>query len=41
MARIFANTSPLQPALGLSLAAIDLFSPARSVLAQLMMYGRR
>jgi 2-octaprenyl-6-methoxyphenol hydroxylase len=41
MARIFANTSPLQPALGLSLAAIDLFSPARSVLAELMMYGRR
>ncbi|QBE64162.1 FAD-dependent monooxygenase [Pseudoduganella lutea] len=41
MARIFANTSPLQPALGLSLAAIDLLSPARSVLAQLMMYGRR
>ncbi|MBB3220332.1 FAD-dependent monooxygenase [Pseudoduganella umbonata] len=41
MARIFANTSPLQPALGLSLAAIDLFGPARSVLAELMMYGRR
>ncbi|WBS02609.1 FAD-dependent monooxygenase [Pseudoduganella sp. SL102] len=41
MARIFANTSPLQPVLGLSLAAIDLFSPARSVLAELMMYGRR
>ncbi|QGZ43099.1 FAD-dependent monooxygenase [Pseudoduganella flava] len=41
MARIFANTSPLQPALGLTLAAIDLFSPARSVLAELMMYGRR
>jgi 2-octaprenyl-6-methoxyphenol hydroxylase len=41
MARIFANTSPLQPALGLSLAAIDLFTPARSVLAELMMYGRR
>ncbi|TWI61534.1 2-octaprenyl-6-methoxyphenol hydroxylase [Pseudoduganella lurida] len=41
MARIFANDSPLQPALGLSLAAIDLVSPARSVLAELMMYGRR
>jgi 2-octaprenyl-6-methoxyphenol hydroxylase len=41
MARIFANASPLQPALGLSLAAIDLFRPARSVLAELMMYGRR
>ncbi len=41
MARVFANTSPLQPALGLSLAAIDLFTPARSVLAELMMYGRR
>ena len=41
MARVFAGTSPLQPVLGLSLAAIDLFSPARSVLAELMMYGRR
>ena len=41
MARVFANTSPLQPALGLSLAAIDLIPPARSVLADLMMYGRR
>jgi len=41
MARIFANNSPAQGLLGLSLAAIDLASPARSVLAELMMYGRR
>jgi 2-octaprenyl-6-methoxyphenol hydroxylase len=41
MARIFANNSPAQGLLGLTLAAIDLASPARSVLAELMMYGRR
>jgi len=41
MARIFANDSPAQALLGLSLAAIDLFSPARSLLAEMMMYGRR
>lgn len=41
MARIFANDSPAQALLGMSLAAIDLFRPARSVLAELMMYGRR
>ncbi|MES2259882.1 MAG: UbiH/UbiF/VisC/COQ6 family ubiquinone biosynthesis hydroxylase [Pseudomonadota bacterium] len=41
MARIFANASPAQALLGASLAAIDMFSPARSVLAELMMYGRR
>jgi 2-octaprenyl-6-methoxyphenol hydroxylase len=41
MARIFANDSPAQSLLGLSLAAIDLFNPARSLLAELMMYGRR
>ena len=41
MARVFANDSPAQALLGASLAAIDLFSPARSVLAELMMYGRR
>ncbi|MRV75431.1 2-octaprenyl-6-methoxyphenyl hydroxylase [Duganella sp. FT92W] len=41
MATLFANSSPLQAVLGASLAAIDLVSPARSVLAELMMYGRR
>ncbi|KQQ33032.1 2-octaprenyl-6-methoxyphenyl hydroxylase [Duganella sp. Leaf126] len=41
MARIFANDSPAQALLGMSLAAIDVVGPARSVLAELMMYGRR
>lgn len=41
MATVFANDTPAQALLGASLAAIDLFSPARSVLAELMMYGRR
>jgi 2-octaprenyl-6-methoxyphenol hydroxylase len=41
MARIFANSGPLQPLLGIGLSAIDAISPARSLLAELMMYGRR
>jgi 2-octaprenyl-6-methoxyphenol hydroxylase len=41
MARVFASESALQPLLGLGLAAIDLAAPARAVLAELMMYGRR
>lgn len=41
MARAFASDSPAQALLGASLAAIDLFGPARGVLAELMMYGRR
>jgi 2-octaprenyl-6-methoxyphenol hydroxylase len=41
MARVFANDSPAQALLGLSLAAIDMAGPARGVLAELMMYGRR
>lgn len=41
MARVFANNSPLQGVLGASLAALDVISPARGVLAELMMYGRR
>ena len=41
MARIFANDSPAQALLGLSLAAIDMVGPARGMLAELMMYGRR
>ncbi len=41
MARVFANDSPAQALLGLSLAAIDMINPARGVLAELMMYGHR
>lgn len=41
MARIFANDTPAQALLGLSLAAIDVVTPARDLLAELMMYGRR
>ncbi|USX29747.1 UbiH/UbiF/VisC/COQ6 family ubiquinone biosynthesis hydroxylase [Oxalobacteraceae bacterium OTU3CINTB1] len=41
MARVFANDSPAQALLGMSLAAIDMAGPARGVLAELMMYGRR
>jgi 2-octaprenyl-6-methoxyphenol hydroxylase len=41
MARIFANDTPAQALLGLSLAAIDIIPPARGMLAELMMYGRR
>lgn len=41
MARVFANDSPAQALLGLSLAAIDMVGPARGLLAELMMYGRR
>lgn len=41
MARVFANETPAQALLGLSLAAIDMVGPARGVLAELMMYGRR
>ncbi len=41
LARIFANTMPLQAVLGLSLGLIDMVDPARYLLAELMMYGRR
>ncbi|NYE63257.1 2-octaprenyl-6-methoxyphenol hydroxylase [Duganella sp. 1224] len=41
MARVFANDTPAQALLGLSLAAIDMAGPARGLLAELMMYGRR
>lgn len=41
MARVFANDTPAQALLGASLAAIDLIAPARGLLAELMMYGRR
>jgi 2-octaprenyl-6-methoxyphenol hydroxylase len=41
MARAFASSGPLQPLLGLSLGAIDAVQPARAILADLMMFGRR
>lgn len=41
MARVFANTGPLQPVFGLALAALDTVKPARTMLADLMMFGRR
>jgi 2-octaprenyl-6-methoxyphenol hydroxylase len=41
MARVFANTGPLQPLFGLALAALDTVKPARTLLAELMMFGRR
>ena len=41
MARVFANRRPVQALLGLSLAALDTAPPARALLAELMMFGRR
>ena len=41
MARAFTASKPLQPLLGLGLAALDLAKPARMLLADLMMFGRR
>ena len=41
MARAFVGSGPLQSALGLGLAALDVVQPARTLLAELMMYGRR
>lgn len=41
MARAFVGRGPLQPLLGLSLAALDIIKPARLLLADLMMFGRR
>lgn len=41
MARAFTGAGPLQPLLGLGLAALDLARPARVLLADLMMFGRR
>jgi 2-octaprenyl-6-methoxyphenol hydroxylase len=41
MARAFTVPGPAQPLLGLSLAALDLVKPARLLLADLMMFGRR
>lgn len=41
MARVFTSTGPAQALLGLSLGLLDTVGPARSVLAELMMFGRR
>lgn len=41
MARIFTGAAPVQGLLGLSLGLLDMVSPARKTLAELMMYGRR
>jgi 2-octaprenyl-6-methoxyphenol hydroxylase len=41
MARAFVGKGLLQPLLGLSLAALDVVKPARLLLADLMMFGRR
>jgi 2-octaprenyl-6-methoxyphenol hydroxylase len=41
LARVFANTGPLQAVFGLALAALDTVKPARMFLAELMMFGRR
>jgi 2-octaprenyl-6-methoxyphenol hydroxylase len=41
MARVFADTGPLQAVFGLALAALDTVKPARMLLAELMMFGRR
>jgi 2-octaprenyl-6-methoxyphenol hydroxylase len=41
MARVFAGTGPLQSLFGLGLAALDTVKPARMLLAEFMMFGRR
>jgi 2-octaprenyl-6-methoxyphenol hydroxylase len=41
MARSFADTGPAQTLLGLSLGVLDAVAPARMMLAELMMFGRR
>ncbi len=41
MARIFTDEGPGQALLGLSLGLIDTVGPARTLLADLMMFGRR
>ena len=41
MARSFADTGPAQALLGFSLGVLDAVKPARLLLAELMMYGRR
>jgi len=41
MARAFVGSGPLQSVLGLGLAALDAVKPARLLLGEVMMYGRR
>jgi 2-octaprenyl-6-methoxyphenol hydroxylase len=41
MARAFAGKGPQQALFGLALAALDTVKPARTLLADLMMFGRR
>jgi 2-octaprenyl-6-methoxyphenol hydroxylase len=41
MARVFAGKGPQQALFGLALAALDTVKPARMLLAELMMFGRR
>jgi 2-octaprenyl-6-methoxyphenol hydroxylase len=41
MARVFADKGPQQALFGLALAALDTVKPARTLLAELMMFGRR
>jgi 2-octaprenyl-6-methoxyphenol hydroxylase len=41
MARLFAGTGALQSLLGLSLGVLDAVQPARRLLAEVMMFGRR
>jgi 2-octaprenyl-6-methoxyphenol hydroxylase len=41
MARLFADAGPLQSLFGLSLAVLDTVTPARILLAELMMFGHR
>jgi 2-octaprenyl-6-methoxyphenol hydroxylase len=41
MARVFAGEGPVQALLGLSLGVLDTVTPARTLLAELMMFGRR
>lgn len=41
MARAFASTGPVQALLGLSLGMLDAVAPARTLLADVMIFGRR
>jgi 2-octaprenyl-6-methoxyphenol hydroxylase len=41
LARLFANSAPTQALLGAALGLIDIVPPARHLLAELMMFGRR
>lgn len=41
LARMFANDAPTQTLLGAALSLVDIIKPARHLLAELMMFGRR